>query len=266
MKNTLTTIVIAALGTGFSHASVTAFSQTFYSTNTGLTSPASNVVWTTPTGANAEMHTSFTTTSIAVGETLRVSFNLAFNEPQGDGGNGDFDGIRFGLLDLTTQTNADGAHTSTTATGSATRFNWTRATGVSGGDIRERALAGGANANYLTTSGVYGGANIINGFGLAADGTAYDASYAATRLNADDIRIDFTINGVTRSYTDTAASAFSFDTFALAKIGNDTANGGNFQQSSTFTFSSFDVAIVPEPSGFMLIGCSAIGLLLRRRR
>ncbi len=129
------------------------------------------------------------------------------------------------------------------------------------------ALTGGTSVNYLTTSSVYTGTSAINGFGLAANGTAYDARYEATRINANDIRYDFTINGVTRSYTDTVAAAFSFDTFALAKIGNDTTgNGPNFQQSSTFTFSSFDVAVVPEPSGIMLIGCSAVGFLLRRRR
>ncbi len=142
MKNKIAnTAVIAALGTGVSHAAVNAFSRDFYSTNTGLTSPSNNVVWTTPGNLmNAEMHTSFTTTSIAVGQTLRVSFNIAFNEPQGDGGNNDLDGVRFGLLDLTTQTNADGTHTDTTATGSSTRFNWTRGIGVPGGDMRERCV------------------------------------------------------------------------------------------------------------------------------
>ena len=266
MKNKIVnTAVIAALGTGFSHAAVNAFSQDFYSTNTGLTSPSNNVVWTTPTGANAEMHTSFTTSSIEVGQTLRVSFNIAFNEPEGDGGNSSSDGIRFGLLDLTTQTNADGTHTSTTATGSSTRFNWVTGTGGFGGDMRERNVTV-ASSDYVTSSSAYFGANNINGLELMANGTAYDARYEATRINATDIRYDFTINGRTRSFTDTGADAFSYDTFALAKIGNDVANGGIFQQSSTFTFSSFDVAVVPEPSGIMLIGFSAAGFILRRRR
>ncbi len=269
MKNKIVnTAVIAALGTGFSHAAVNAFSQDFYSTNTGLTSPSNNVVWTTPTFANAEMHTSFTTSSIAVGQTLRVSFNIAFNEPEGDGGNNDLDGIRFGLLDLTTQTNADGPHATTTASGSSTRFNWTTGTEVTGGSIRSRGVDGGTSPNYVTTTSVYDDPpNNINGFGLLANGTAYDARYEATRINATDVRYDFTINGRTRSFTDTGADAFSYDTFALAKIGNDiTGNGPDFQQSSTFTFSSFAVAVVPEPSGIMLIGCSAVGFLLRRRR
>ena len=69
---------------------------------------------------------------------------------------------------------------------------------------------------------MYGSANIINGFGLVADGTAYDGSYAATRLNANDLRIDFTINGVTRSYTDTAQRV-QLRYLRAAKIGNDTA-------------------------------------------
>ncbi len=260
-QTSLTTLFTSAALATLSHASVTAFTQTFYSTNIDLTSPSNNVVWATPSSINGEIHTHFSSTAVSIGETLTVSFNIAFNEPQGDGGNNGTDGVRFGLLNLNTLSSMDGVHNSTTGTGYSTRFNWTTGTNATGGDIRKRTAAGNS-VNYLTTSSVYGGANNINGFGLSASGTAYDASYSVSRIAASETRVDFTINGITRSFTDTGTTPGAYNTFTFAKIG-DTAP---FMESSTFTLSSFDVAVVPEPSAFGLIGCSALGLLLRRKR
>ena len=258
-----TTLPVIAFSIGlasFASAAVSAFSQTFYSTNTGLTSPSSNVVFTTPAASNAEMHTGFTNTTINLGETFRINFNISFNSTNGLGGHRGDDGLRFGLLRLTTPTNADGTHTTTTATGYSTRFNWRRGVSDIGGDTRPRTIAGGTSANYVTTSSVYGGGNSFNGFGLNANGTAYDASYSVTRTTATANRVDFTIGGFTRSWTDASAAAFNFDTFVIAKIGD----GGIFNTVSTITLNSF--VVVPEPSGLALLGCSAIGLILRRRR
>ena len=263
-KTRHTTVPVIAFSIGlasFASAAVSAFSQTFYSTNTGLTSPSSNVVFTTPAGSNAEMHTGFTNTTINLGETFRINFNIAFNETNGLGGHVDSDGLRFGLLGLTTPTNADGVHADTTATGYSTRFNWTRPNADSG-QIRPRALAGGTSINYLTTGAVYGNGAGFTGFGLTANGTAYDASYSVTRTTATANRVDFTIGGFTRSWTDASAAAFNFDTFVIAKIGD----GGTFNTASTITLNSFSFDVVPEPSGLALLGCSAIGLILRRRR
>lgn len=251
----LITTLLAAIGAGTTaDAAVTAFSQTFYSTNTGLTSPSSNVVWVTNVASNTEMHTSFSTATINAGETFRVNFSIGVN---GSPDNTASDGLRFGLLDLATLTNADGAHNSTAATGYNTRFNLTTpTTNATGGDFRARNA--NADANYVTISSVYGTATNFNRFGLVADGTTYGASYAVTRLNSTDNRVDFTLNGITRSYTQTNAAGFSFDTFTIGEV---VANN-----SLTITLSSFDVAVIPEPSGFLLLGCSAIGLLVRRRR
>jgi len=263
-KTRQTTVPVIAFSIGlasFAGAAVTAFSRTFYSTNTGLTSPSSNVVFTTPAASNAEMHTGFTNTTINLGETFRINFNISFNSTNGLGGHRGDDGLRFGLLRLTTPTNADGTHTTTTATGYSTRFNWVTGVSNTAGDIRPRTIALGTSPNYVTTSGVYGGANTFTGFGLTANGTAYDASYSVTRTTATANRVDFTINGITRSWTDNTAAAFNFDTFVIAKIGDDPAV---FNTASTITLNSF--VVVPEPSGIALLGCSAIGLILRRRR
>jgi hypothetical protein len=242
------------------------FGQTFYSQNTGLTEDSGSLVWTTPTGSNSEMHTHFGPLSVAVGERFVLSTNLSFTEPQGDGGNGAVDGIRIGLMDLVTQTNADGAHAATGGEGYRFRFNWETATDVQGGVGHERT-AGGSSVNYLTTSGGIWdqSAQNFNGFGLNADGsTSYPMTLSVTRTNATDAVVDLTINGVTRTYTDTGDGVFSFDTFALAKISDQAP----FTEASTFRFSSFSVQVVPipEPTTAALCGAAATGLLLRRRR
>src|SRR5215207_10393021 len=117
---------------------ITLFGQTFYSTNNGLSDGGGTVVWNTLVNANSEMHTHFAPITLGIGETFTVSFGMRFSEPQGDGGNGTIDGIRIGLMDLVTQTNADGAHAATAGEGYRYRFNVETATTAQGGVAHER--------------------------------------------------------------------------------------------------------------------------------
>lgn len=56
-------------------------------------------------------------------------------------------------------------------------------------------------------------------------------------------------------------------TFTNADLYTDTAAYAGIRSGSDSGITRFDsFEVVPEPSGFMLLGCSAIGLLVRRRR
>lgn len=242
---------------------VTLFGQTFYSTNTGLSQSGGEVVWQTLAGANSEMHTNFAPITLAIGEKFTLSLGLKFSEPQTDGGNGAIDGIRMALIDLTTQTNADGAHAATTGEGYRFRFNWETTTDIQGGVAHERTGTG-SNANYLTSSGGIWDQNALNfnGFGLNADGTtSYPVLFSVERTSATDALVTLSINGVARTYTDTGDGAFSYDTFVLSKIGD----AAPFTEAATFTINSFSTSVVPEPSAALLL-LAGIGAGAGRRR
>jgi hypothetical protein len=170
-----------------------------------------------------------------------------------------------GLIDVVTQTNADGAHAATAGEGYRFRFNWETATNAQGGVAHERTPAG-SSPNYLTSSGGIWDANALNfnGFGLNADGsTTYPVTFAVQRTTDTDAVATLTINGVSQSYTDAGDGAFAYDTLALAKIGD----AAPFTEAATFTISNFNVSVtpVPEPGAIAMLALPALASFRRRR-
>ncbi len=118
------------------------------------------------------------------------------------------------------------------------------------------------SGNIVTTSTV--------GSLTIADSTWYKLSVSLTKsATADTFSHSMTVENWGTSgatFVSTLATSTA-GTFTNADLYTDTAAFAGFRSTANSGITSFDsFEVVPEPSGFLLLGCSAIGLLARRRR
>lgn len=206
-----------------------------------------------------------TPVTIAVGETMNLTFTVAFT---GTGGFGtDPNTFRFGLFNsASSRVTTDFAGNNTPGIASGTTFDAWRGytaetpvnTALSGNSFLVRERVNSSTAG-LFSSGAYsqftaGDQATENLF--VAD-TSYNALLSLTRT-ATGITINSTIgSSSTIAVTDTVSPFVAFDTVAF--FGLDTLN-------YDLTFDDVKVEVIPEPSGAVLAVLSVGMLLFRRRR
>jgi hypothetical protein len=211
---------------------------------------------TNSSGAIA-LTTSFTSHTLAVGETITLSFTVTTDFKGSAAG----DAFRFGLF--RSGGNIPSADT-TGVNGSATEFtswrgysHWSpygSVTGESAG-INERTTNSttlfAGSANTLGNSAAY----TANAF---SNGTAYDGSISITNLGGS-YAISSSLGGTSVSWTDTTPLLTSFNAVSFY-VGN-TPMGSN----GSFTLDNVKVEVIPEPSSLLIAALMPIAFLRRRR-
>lgn len=203
-------------------------------------------------GGSGNFLTYFTPTTLAVGESINLTFNFTVS------GSFTSEAFRFGLL------NSSGNRVSADVSTPAAIFNGYRGyAGFQSMDTNSQILryrTGGNDSLWTTNSGGFStslGTNNAS-LGLKGDGTTiYNASLTIERTGESSIAFSTTINGVTTIFNDNSASNFTFDTIGI-HLGNSAVS---------MTFDDFVVTAIPEPSqGTILLGLGVVGLLLLYRR
>ncbi|MDF3128973.1 hypothetical protein P0Y35_07180 [Kiritimatiellaeota bacterium B1221] len=197
--------------------------------------------------------THFDATTLSVGESLNVSFDLKVEAP--------FDrndwSFRIGIMDSegANQVSADDYGSSTDFTNyGGYRINTNIATNGTGVTyFAERSDNAGS---LLGTPGSTSLANSANGVNLDAD-TWYSTQFTFTRTDSTTLDLSFSLNGVTLLDTDTTASTFRFDTLAFYE---GDVNSATYVDNVLIT-------TIPEPSTITMVGAAflLVGLYFKRR-
>jgi len=221
--------------------------------------------------SNAQVWTTFSSTTIAVGQTLRVSMN--FDVSGGSGNSGDAP-LRVGFYNVASPVAAD-------QDGGITNANWSEATGYaafvsaaagstltgSTTNFRQRTdanntlWAGGAHTGI--TSNVSGTVPAVLGgdADLTTSPLRYTLGYTMTRTGADSMDLFYSLsdaNGQIHSISGSAASGIesTFNTFSFFT---------GAAAAEDFAIDNVTVELVPEP-GVALLGAAAGMLLLQLRK
>jgi len=132
--------------------------------------------------------------------------------------------------------------------------------------------AGGANLEFQTQTRSGGTLETVTVGNLTiADSIWYKFSVSLTKTaTANRFNHSMTVEnwGSTgATLVSTLATSTSNTFFLNADLYTDTTAFAGFRSGANSGITRFDsFEVVPEPSGFLLLGCSAIGLLVRRRR
>lgn len=189
--------------------------------------------------------TYFDSTTLGVGESLSVSFNLSFAAIGDNGGNFIVGVLNSSTGDLVTADNFGSGFDFTGYQGYRFRTN-TGGTNSGSTTIEKRDPTSAAfDGSYTALTGSAAGA------GLAAS-TAYSVAITYTRTGVSSLVATYSLNGVTLTVTDNDATNFTFDTLQYYKGGGN----GTFYLDDVLITSS-----IPEPASAALLGGLAIGVL-----
>lgn len=208
---------------------------------------------------------SFTPTTIAVGETMRLSFDVRFTGTPSNNGAG----FRFGLY------NSNGGTIGTGSSGNDFGYVIRSGSGTSSGGSVAKEVGG--------STGPFGGLDILT-LGRYTPApplgtTSKNYVMELTRLSATEIGIGFKIDGVT--YSDSVTEGFTTDNGSRTRLpsvpmGDEPASGGaayfTFDEvligtgnnATTYRVDNVKLEVVPEPASLAAIGL--LGLALGRRR
>lgn len=234
-------------------------SEWFTFTTSGSASDAVNGsagTWTlTPqSGTSLSGITYFSPTSLAVGQSIELSFNFSYTVlPNTQGG------FRFGLF------NSNGSEISadqTASTGNAAFFDdrgYSNNVSLSSGAGHQTFLferTTDHNTFWTTTAFTQLGSSVART--ATAINTTYAASLLITYVDDNTVSITSTVNGVSFTRNDTASLRTAFDSLAFFTDGNN----GNVTLSNIVV-----TAAIPEPSTYaILIGVVGLGLATGVRR
>lgn len=240
--NNATTVAVSGTAgvNGFAWTRITGNTFTYSTPNVNMQTGTANALTATiGTGVTFQgmIGTMPTSTTIAIGETLTLSFIGQYTEAPGNVAGG----LRFGFISAynnTTNANADNAIGVQSGTGTNNTLTLNRDTTPNGGPL------GGTTVTMATTTGTQ---NI---------GTSvYTASFAITRTGTSAYSYSGNVNGSTVSAIGETVGFGNYNAIAIVN-GNTDAD---------FRIDNVSVTLVPEPRAALLGGLGLL-MLLRRRR
>ncbi|WFB35758.1 hypothetical protein P3T73_16525 [Kiritimatiellota bacterium B12222] len=197
----------------------------------------------------------FPSTTLAVNETMTVSFDLKVDTPvvgnykfrmgvmDSGGVANQATGDNYGSIDPSLFTNYGGYRVNTNVGDAAAGHTY----------FSERSGTG----DGLLSNGMTELTNSENGVNLADD-TWYTTLFTLTRTDATTINLSFSLNGVTLTDTDTTADTFTFDTLAFYE--------GNVTTATFVDNVLITTAVIPEPTTLtLMVGALLFGLYFKRR-
>ncbi len=211
------------------------------STTSTVTGSGSGLTWNSATNFDS-FFKQFTPTTLAVGETMTLSFTLV----SGPAGNVNT-GFYYGLYD-----------TSNTFASNQVASPWTGSTrgyalGLPRGTRTATAWYGlNVDASNLLSNGSQLGSVSPTQTYVAAGPQTTLVEFSITRSGASTILLDGTYDATTMTTFDTGANDyFTFDTFAMGMTGG---TGG-------FIIDNISVTVVPEPSSIALLAVGLFGAM-----
>lgn len=190
----------------------------------------------------------FSTTSGASGAAGAAAFRWALLDSGGDRVTADFSGTSGGLESGTTFSGWDGYKAQSSVSGSPTSSDRSMIT-------RERT--GSQNALFTSAAWTDSG-TAITGPQLALGAANVHAASLSLTRTAIGMDIQASFGGVTTAvFSDSTPGTTKFDTVAM--FANNIYGGA-------ITFDNVKVEVVPEPGTLGILAIGAIGLLARRRR
>jgi len=213
------------------------------------------------TTANVSVFKQFSQTTLAVGESLRLTFDYtAFASQPISVSNSHF---RIGLFDTSNTFTSNQAASSW----STTNEGYTMGIGAGTTGATSNFFYRTGNAGIVSTtspSTALGAADTLNVTNFAL--VPVNVEFTITRLSATEIQLagKFVQNSITTTFTtkNVTATGNYVDTFDTLFIGyGSSANGRGF------TIDNVNLTVVPEPSSYaLLLGGLGLLVLLRRRR
>ncbi len=247
-------------------------------TGTTLTTNGANqnLLLNATTRNNAQVWTTFSVTTLNIGETLSVSFNFDASGGLGSADDGPF---RVGFFNVGTPVNAD-------KNSSIAELNWNGATGYGAfadihadtaidtspeSTLRQRTVANqtlwAGSASPITFTTTLTPANASHSVGstanLTTDTLRYLVTFSLTRTGADSMDLFYqmrdTNNNIISTMTATDGSGIdtSFNTFSVF-TGQTVAED--------FAIDNVVISIVPEPSSILTAALAPLLAAFRRRR
>lgn len=271
MKTYLKSLALAAASfvilTATSHAAIV-FTDTFDSgtgawyragTVNTLTNTSQQLSWTTSAGGTTDairltIGRAFPTTSLAVGQTLRLSFDVT------QSGTTSLNILRVGLYDVATPITADDWSVGSNVGAFAGYVSFIRDNSLLANPARYDA---GTDTNNTTTGPTMAGTGIgsvVTQYDILQS-TTYQGVFDITRTSPTQMDTLFTLSsGITTHFSvsgTTSSIVNSFDT-ALLRVDPTLTN-------ATALFDNIQLEVIPEPSA-ALLGSLGLLALLRRRR
>ena len=206
--------------------------------------------------------------ALALGETLTVTWNFSLT---GTNATNASQGFRLALVNTPAAARlaADGNPGSAAYGGYGMFMNMGQTIDHTNPfQLMERADAATASA-LLSASGSWASRDDQETTGTIgyADDVSYSFLMTIARTGTSELTINASMSGgslggdgmMMASFIDTTPNSLAFDTFSLRPASEALS-------ATTFNMTSFSVAVVPEPSSFMVYSCAALGLLRRQRR
>jgi hypothetical protein len=263
-KSLLFATALAAAGPA---SAVTIFNDTFDSgvgdwrragTVGTLSNPGGALSWAQNGSENTEiMGRSFSATTLAVGETMRMTMNFTYS--QGTATNNNI--IRVGIYNLQNPIVNDGWSGGATNIGGTFQgyTTFVRDASATGNPAR---IENGTIDSAITHGPIYSGTQIgtnSTNYDINQDGTVnYTLVFEMTLATAGQMNTLFTLSsGATTHVSVSGTTATIYNGFNMA--GLRSAEG-------TILADSILLEVIPEPSGVSLAGFGALALCIRRKR
>ncbi len=279
MKTLKTITCLAALLTGFSilptKASVLFEGSTWYASGTAasLTADSGNMSMAIGSGSFALTYVtaSGSPLTLNVGDTLTYTVTFSIDSPIGASASG----LRFGLFNSNgSRINADNLGQSNATYANYTGYSSAFGSNSASSNSLTSSLWERSNSNnsLINVSGAFntapgtgstGSTNTSTTPAMAAD-TNYTMKLTLNYVSAGNIQVSSLLTGgalpgggISRSYTD-ATPYTSFDTVVLFSTSS---------MSTSMTFDSMNITVVPEPSvAGLLLGAVGLFLIVRKSR